>query len=124
MDKITDASLDAPAEQEAPAEMRAVKKWGGYNEKRYGKPWIAKVIAWPIGGRPELQFGGYVGDDDGGELEILARPGQIVKYGQKDHRNSSGTANYFGIVEDDGKIRRIKMVEARALFIAPWPPVA
>jgi hypothetical protein len=104
------------------AEMRTVIKWGRYNEKRYGKPWIAKVTAWPIGGRPTIEFGEYVGDEDGGEVEILARPGQIVKYGQKDHRNESGTLNCFGVVTDDGMVHPIKMIKARNLFLAPWPP--
>ena len=67
-----------------------------YNEKRYGKPYIAlcdnesvKVIKWGDWfGTPGHQ----------GDLTIEAEPGDIVMKGQKDYRNSKNSAPSYHIV--------------------------
>jgi len=96
---------------------RVTREFGGYNPKRYSKPWIARVVEWPIGGRPVLVFGEYIGDADGGECEIMAAIGDVVKYGKKDNRNINGTLNEFGIVREDLSIERVTMGTARKQFI-------
>ena len=88
---------------------------GAYNARRYGRPWIAKVSSWPVGGRPEIEWGRYCGDDSGGELEILARPGDIVRSGQKDNRGNGGD-NSWNVVLADGTLNEIDQAEARKLY--------
>lgn len=95
--------------------MRIAIKFGQYNERRYGKPWIAKVISWAVGGQPELDWGGFIGDTWGGECEIEAEPGDIIRYGQKDHRGNK-TDNNWGVVNSEGIIKGITPVEARKLW--------
>lgn len=95
--------------------MRVSVKFGQYNDRRYGKPWIAKVVSWSIGNQPELEWGGFIGDYSGGEGEIEAEPGDIIRYGQKDHR-SNKTENNWGVVNSKGIISGITPVEARKLW--------
>ena len=100
--------------------MRVSKSFGSYNFRRYGRPWIAKITAWPVGGKPHLQWGGYVGDDDGGEVEMEAQAGDIVRTGQKDNRGNGGSNDWY-VVETDGTLRSIDQTEARQLFGASTP---
>jgi hypothetical protein len=96
-------------------ELRVTKTFGSYNQRRYSRPWIARVTSWPVGKRPELEFGCYLGDDEGGECEIMATEGCVVRWGQKDGRGSGGT-NAWGIVEADGTITSCTEMQARAQF--------
>lgn len=98
--------------------IRVAIQWHDYNPRRYGKPWIAVVTAWPVGGRPELTFGGYLGDGQGGELKITATPGDILRYGQRDWRSDSKSAqcNEWAVVLSDGSFRDVTQAEARRLF--------
>jgi len=86
-----------------------------YNPRRYGRPWIARVVDWPVGRRPRLIWGGYIGDARGGVVEILAAPGNILRWGQKDHRGKNTTA-LWGIVRDDGAVHEVSEVEAREAY--------
>ncbi|MDR2710720.1 MAG: hypothetical protein LBB65_05255 [Burkholderiales bacterium] len=106
------------ASREATGEpVRVSLQWNAYNFRRYGKPWIARITAWAVGATPDLEFGGYVGSaDEGGELEITARPGDLLRYGQKDTRNPRGTINEWAVVEAGGTARLITAAEARAIF--------
>lgn len=44
------------------APMRVTRRFGRYDDRRYGRPWIARVTSWPVGGRPEMEWGSYIGD--------------------------------------------------------------
>ena len=92
-------------------------EFGGYNARRYSKPWIAKVTAWDAGKQPVIEFGNYVGDDDGGTAEISARAGDVVRYGQKDYRGR-GTTKQYGIVQADGSVQDVSDKEAMEAFRA------
>ena len=92
-------------------------EFGGYNARRYSKPWIAKVTAWDAGKQPVIEFGNYVGDDDGGTAEISARSGDVVRYGQKDYRGR-GTTKQYGIVQADGSVQDVSDKEAMEAFRA------
>ena len=97
---------------------RVTVAFPSYNEKRYGSPWIARVAAWPVGSRPDLVFGNYLGDHrngGAGEAEILAKPGDIVRWGQKDNRGNN-TEAYWGVVNDDATITRLTEAEARKAY--------
>jgi hypothetical protein len=97
------------------APLRVIKQFGNYNQRRYSRPWIARVISWPVGGRPELEFGRYLGSDGGGECEIIARPGSIVRWGQNDWRGNN-TDSCWGIVDSYGTIASCTEAQARAKF--------
>lgn len=99
-----------------PIGKRVAISFDSYNPRRYSCPWIARVVALAVGRKPELQFGAYIGDDNGGEVEIIAYPGDILHYGQRDCQQLDKSINKWGVVEDDYSVRNIKQTEARALF--------
>lgn len=80
--------------------MRITQYFGSYNQRRYGRPWICKITAWPVGGKAEVEWGLYLGDDGGGDVEIEANPGDIVRTGQKDNRGNNTDASWYIVVED------------------------
>jgi hypothetical protein len=83
--------------------MTITVQFSRYNDRRYSRPWIAKVTAWPVGGRATLAWGTYLGDDGGGEAEIAANPGDVIRYGQKDVRKPSGSTAQWAIVNTTGE---------------------
>jgi hypothetical protein len=93
--------------------MRITVQFGPWNPKRYGKPWIAKVTAWPVGKAPTLEFGALVGTTP----EIAAEPGTVVRWGQRDYRGN-GTERHWGVVLDDGTIEPRSNEECRAHWLA------
>ena len=72
------------------AKIRVAVSFRAYNARRFSRPWVARVTSWPVGGKAELEFGKYLGDDSGGEAEIMALPGDIIRSGQRDGRGNSG----------------------------------
>lgn len=94
---------------------RVAINFNGYNHRRYGKPWCAKVTAWEIGKAPELEWGGYLGDASGGECELLALPGEVVRWGQKDHRGNNTTA-HWGVVTPELTVLPVTAKEARQAY--------
>jgi hypothetical protein len=73
-----------------------------YNSRRYGKPWIAKVIF--EDNKPIFKFGDWIGaGGEEGILKIKCEEGDIIARGQKDEykpRNSAAT--YF--IFKDGQL--------------------
>ena len=79
---------------------------GSYNQRRMGRPWIAKVdfSASPKG---EFAWGDWTGDHyngGAGVLSIDAAPGDIIAKGQKDNRQPKNSAPDFYQVRSDGKL--------------------
>lgn len=77
-----------------------------YNQRRYGKPWIAKVdfAADPKG---NFEFGDWSGDHyngGAGVLTIDAEPGDIIATGQKDNRQARNSAPDYYLVQTDGQL--------------------
>lgn len=97
--------------------MRVTYEDGPVNTRRYGRVWIARVEAWPIGKAPVLSFGGNVTYD---KAEIAANPGDLMKVGRKDHRGR-GTTNEFRVVELDGSLRDISDDKARDYWLEIHP---
>ena len=95
--------------------MRISIKYAGYNARRYSKPWIGKIRKWGVGEKPEIQWGSYLGDDDGGEVEIEANPGDIIRSGQKDKRGNNTSADWY-VVDNSGTPKPIDATEARKLW--------
>ena len=79
-----------------------------YNNRRFGKPWIAKVnFDNPKG---DFVWGEWVGDHfNGGEgvLVIDALPGDIIATGQKDHRQPRNSAPKFSVVVSSGNLENL-----------------
>jgi len=96
-----------------PTRMRVALEFGSYNSRRYGRPWIGRVTSWPVGGRPEIEWGNYCGDDGGGEAEIVAQPGDLVRAGQKDNRQPRNTSNDWYLVQADGTLLEVTQPQAR-----------
>ena len=103
-------------EQTSNIKQRISVEYGAYNFRRYSRPWIARVTAWPVGGVPTMQWGSYVGDENGGEVEIMAAPGDIIRDGQRDGRGGNNTVSDWSVVMADYTLRKISQVEARKLF--------
>lgn len=95
---------------------RIIRHFGDYNARRYGKPWIGKVTSWK-NGRPEIEWGSYYGDDSGGDCEIEAGAGDVIRYGQKDNRSNKGS-NEWAIVQSDGTLQDCTPAEARDHWVA------
>ena len=113
-----DAFYGAAPVPETPKLIRYSETVGAYNFRRYSRPWIAKITAWPVGRKPDLAWGGYAGNDRGGELEIMALPGSILRSGQKDLRKPTGGSNDWWEAMPDGAMRQINQLAARELYAA------
>jgi hypothetical protein len=96
--------------------MRVTITFGPYNQRRYGRPWIAKLTSWPIGKSPELAFGGLIGLT----TEIEASPGAIVRWGQRDNRGNHSTS-CWGIVQANGEVVEAGPEECREHWLAGCP---
>jgi hypothetical protein len=95
--------------------MRFAKSFRPYDGAQYARPWIAKVVAWQVGKRAELAWGTYLGDDNGGEAEIEAAPGDVVLFGQKGRAGRAGFAVY-GTLEADGSFKSCTEAAAARRF--------
>jgi hypothetical protein len=90
--------------------MRITKPTASYNQRRYGKHWIASLTA---GEKfPTYEWGQWVGDaGDPGELIIDVEPGDIIAIGQIDKRGK-GTSQDFYVVGADGTLSTVDKVTA------------
>lgn len=112
---ITDAQKILNEREQATSPMRVRVSFPAYNWRRYSKPWIAKVVSWPVGSKPDIEWGTFLGSAEGGEVEIAARPGDIIRYGQKDDRGNGSTSNW-AIVQEDGSLQMVSEPEARQAY--------
>lgn len=97
--------------------MRVTIDTPAYNDRRYGRPWIGKVVAWDS--TPDIEWGSWLGSPgSAGKLEIEANPGDILRHGQKDNRNPRHTENEWSIVQPDGSIVATTPAAAREQWIA------
>lgn len=110
--KNVEARLAAMGEATVGREFRVTVEIGAVSRWKYRKPWIGRVTTWPAGERTALKFGAYLGDHEGGELEIAARAGDIIRWG---HPKRS---NYWAQVLEDGTLERLSGAEARRLWEA------
>jgi len=86
--------------------MKIIRNTGSYNDRRYGKPWIAKV---DFSVKPaNFIWGDWTGSPGGeGVLEIDAEPGDIIARGQKDNRKPRNSAPDYYALTDAGKLDHI-----------------
>lgn len=86
--------------------MKITASTSSYNERRYGRPWIARVDFSndPTG---EFIWGSWLGQPgEPGELTVEAFPGDVVARGQKDLRNPRNSAPDWYIVDGNGNLVR------------------
>ncbi len=100
--------------------MKITRGTSSYNERRYGRPWIAKVVITPAKPGGEFAWGQWIGDArNGGAGELILdniEPGDIYAKGQKDNRKPRNSAPDYYILGVDGKgISCATIVEARNL---------
>lgn len=82
--------------------MKVVKKYGSFNSRRYGNPWVALVNK--STGKIDFsqKIGGYTGGHNKGEAGDLyiIEPveGAVYAYGQKDHRGNGTELEYIQYV--------------------------
>lgn len=98
--------------------MRITRETGSYNERRYGRPWIAKVTITSAKPGGEFLWGQWIGDSsNGGEGELILdniEVGDIYARGQKDFRKPRNSApDYYVLGADEKGIKCISIVEAR-----------
>ena len=77
-----------------------------YNQRRYGKPWIA-TVDFTKSVKGYWNWGDWVGDgQNGGEgfLILDVNLGDIVAQGQKDFRKPQNSAPVFYIVDHSGNL--------------------
>ena len=80
-------------------------KTASYNEKRWGKPWLAVVTA-DEKGKAQYSFDGeYIGEAGyDGQLLMRAETGQIIAHGQRDGRGNGTMNTWYKVVGDIEKI--------------------
>lgn len=75
-----------------------------YNDRRYGRPWIAKVD-FATNPKGNFLWGDWIGSNgDNGLLVIKAEAGDIIARGQKDNRKPRNSAPDYYVVMADGKL--------------------
>lgn len=98
--------------------MRISIPTSGYNHRRDSKPWICRITSWPVGALHQVAWGQWYGrPGSGGELVIVAEPGQIVRYGQNDLRKARGGHTYrqYCAVTADGSLIDLSPADAARL---------
>lgn len=83
-----------------------------YNERRYGKPWMAILTTSTTKDFSWLQWEGRFGCS--GEFSFSAEPGTLLAYGQKDIRKGKGGVDGYQICMPDGTLPVISDETARA----------
>jgi len=84
-----------------------------YNERRYGKPWIA-TVDFSASAKGEFSFGDWVGQpgDEGVLTLVNVQVGDVIARGQKDTRQPRNSAPDFYVVDADGDLRAVSKADA------------
>ena len=83
-----------------------------YNNRRYGKPWIARVN-FTTNPKGDFEWGDWVGDPGSSGLSILeCEEGDVIARGQKDNRQPRNSAPRFYLAGDAGTLTDISRTDA------------
>lgn len=75
-----------------------------YNDRRYGRPWIARVD-FSHDPKGVFEWGTWIGQPgEPGELIIDAEPGDVVAEGQRDYRKPRHSAPRWYVVDESGEL--------------------
>jgi len=79
-----------------------------YNERRYGKPWIAKVD-FSESAQGAFAWGEFIGSHgEAGLLEVSAEPGDIIATGQRDNRKMRNSAPEWHYLSASGELIKLE----------------
>lgn len=88
-----------------------------YNERRYGRPWIAKIVGLE-GRKLQYEFGTWFGEDGcAGTLRINCRPGEFFARGQKDFRHPGDSIRETYKMLDDGRVEEVDYNSVVKVFL-------
>lgn len=93
-----------------------------YNERRYGKPWMAKLTTSLTKDFEFIDWDGRPGS--AGEFNFSAEPGTLLAYGQKDIRKGRGGVDGYQICMPDGSLPKVSdtsVMELRKLPTSDRP---
>ena len=96
--------------------MKIARDTSIYNDRRYGKPWIAKITL--EGNELKFHFGTWCGDPGSEGVLILdeMEAGDFYASGQKDFRKPRNSTPYYYELSADGKgIEKTKAEVYKAL---------
>ena len=90
-------------------------KTSRYNERRYGKPWIAK-LNFDNSIKGDFQFKDWLGDPGCSGQFIVedCKEGDCFAIGQKDHRKNYGCRIYV-VLDKNGDLYKIDKITARKI---------
>ena len=97
--------------------MNYTETTASYNERRYGRPWMAVVGMSTTKDFRFLDWDGRPGHT--GEFCFDVEPGTILAYGQKDNRKGRGGVDGYQIAMPDGTLPAISDEMARAVNKLP-----
>ena len=83
--------------------MRIEFNYEGYNDRRYSRPWGAKVKLEGTRLNYDFNSGNYLGDSSGGTVIVECEIGDVVATGQRDGRGRN-TKNELYIVKEGGEL--------------------
>jgi hypothetical protein len=93
-------------EQKRRIKMEFTLETEAYNNRRYGRPWIA-IVDFGNDATGDFAWGTWTGDHyKGGEgvLTVTAYPGDIIAEGQKDNRKPRNSERNYYILLESGKL--------------------
>lgn len=86
-------------------EHRIIIKTDNYNERRWGKPWMAVITANDKGKTSYTFDGEFIGDHGyAGQVMMQVETGKIIAYGQKDRRGNGTINNWYKVVSNQAQI--------------------
>lgn len=92
--------------------IKYIRPTDSYNERRYGKPWIA-TVTFDDKSKANFSFGDWIGDEGyEGQLEVLCNPGDIIALGQKDTRKPANSAPQYFTIDENKKLSEVTKLKA------------
>lgn len=79
---------------------------GFYNDRRYGRPWIA-IVDFSSSKQGDFKFGEFVGDDKSGRLFVVCEPGDIIAQGQNDFRKPKKSSPDYFRAGENGQLEKL-----------------
>ena len=98
-------------------QIRYTEETTTYNERRYGKPWMAIITTSTTKDFSFIDWEGRPGSS--GEFSFTAEPGTLLAYGQKDFRKGRGGIDGYQICLPNGTMPVISDTPARKLNKLP-----
>ena len=111
--KLADQAEELAKEQARQAKLAERLKSGlwemetdSYNERRYGSYWVA-AVDFDSKGKTIYDFNAGTSTAQWGKagtLQIACKPGDVIAWGQKDHRKPSGSKHHMLRMNEDGSM--------------------